>query len=207
MSKEELKRTPKAVFVCSSAHFKDMPESDDLEYAIVGRSNVGKSSFINHVLESGSIARTSKKPGKTTLANFYRLEDNTVWVDLPGYGYARAPIKEKQRWSRLIGDYCSKRKNLVGLIWLLDIRHPGNKVDCEAWNWLYELDIPVFPVLTKSDKLSKSNEMKSVAEYKRKFGFTVEPVRYSVMKHSSRENFWDNFRRWRESVTAGSGDA
>ncbi len=200
MEISESNSTPRAEFVTSAAYFKELSQSADREYAVLGRSNVGKSSFINHVLESGAIARTSKKPGKTTLANLYRLSDGTAWVDLPGYGYAKASLKEKQRWGRLIADYCTKRDNLSGIIWLLDIRHPGVKADLEAGHWLFALGKPVFPVLTKRDKLPKQKQQQHSSAYTDIFGFPADPLRYSVMEHNSREKFWGRFLQWRDEV-------
>ncbi|MDO5577593.1 MAG: ribosome biogenesis GTP-binding protein YihA/YsxC [Fibrobacter sp.] len=127
-------------FMISAANYTDIKPSNDEEYAILGRSNVGKSSFINHVLENRNLARISKKPGKTSLANFYRVDQQMVWVDLPGYGYAKVSGGERIRWSKLIASYCEKRKNLCGIIWLIDIRHIGAKADIEAYEWLKSLD-------------------------------------------------------------------
>jgi GTP-binding protein len=184
-------------FVCSAAHFKELPAPAGEEYAVVGRSNVGKSTFINHSLACGALARVSKKPGKTTLANLYKLEDGLFWVDLPGYGYAQASGAEKERWGRLIADYCGKRGNLAGIIWLLDIRHPGVAADMEANEWLTEIGRPVLPVLTKGDKLSRSAQKKQVVDFCQMFGFKEEPIVYSSLQHGSRGVFWDRFDAWR----------
>jgi GTP-binding protein len=186
-------------FVCSAAHFKELPAPAGEEYAVLGRSNVGKSTFINHSLACGALARVSKRPGKTTLANLYRLDDGLFWVDLPGYGYAEASIAEKERWGKLIADYCGKRGNLAGIIWLLDIRHPGSKADMEALDWLAGLDRRVLPVLTKGDKLSRSQQKKQVNEFCDIFGFSEEPVIYSSLEHGSRGRFWDRFEIWRKN--------
>jgi len=187
-------------FVQSAAHLKELPKSVGEEYAVMGRSNVGKSTFINHALESGALARVSKRPGKTTLANLYKLADGLFWVDLPGYGYAKAPGAEKERWSKLIADYCEKRNGLAGVIWLLDIRHPGLGVDMEACRWFGEIGLPVFPVLTKGDKLSKSARKKHAAEFRKIFGFDGEPIIYSSLEHESRERFWSGFDAWRRRI-------
>jgi len=187
-------------FISSAAHFKELPKQKGKEYAILGRSNVGKSTFINHSLACGTLARVSKKPGKTTLANLYKLEDGLFWVDLPGYGYAEASHAEKDRWSELIADYCQKRDNLAGIIWLLDIRHPGAKADLEAHDWLICLKRPILPVLTKGDKLSRSQQKKQVDEFQKVFGFNEEPIIYSSLQHNSRTVFWNRFNRWRASA-------
>ncbi|MDR3011703.1 MAG: ribosome biogenesis GTP-binding protein YihA/YsxC [Chitinispirillales bacterium] len=184
-------------FVQSAAFFKELPRSTGKEYAVLGRSNVGKSTFINHALASGTLARVSKRPGKTTLANLYRLDNELFWVDLPGYGYAKASIAEKDRWGKLINDYCRKRENLAGVIWLLDIRHPGVSADIEADEWLKEIGRPVLPVLTKGDKLSRPMQKKQAAEFSRTFDFVEEPVIYSSLEHQSRARFWSRFDAWR----------
>jgi GTP-binding protein len=186
-------------FVCSAAHFAELPAPKGEEYAVLGRSNVGKSTFINHSLACGPLARVSKRPGKTTLANLYRLDDALFWVDLPGYGYAEASGAEKDRWSKLIADYCNNRDNLSGIIWLLDIRHPGIKADMDAHEWLAGLNRRALPVLTKGDKLSRSQQKKQVHDFCNIFGFDEEPVIYSSLEHSSRERFWDRFDVWRRN--------
>jgi len=195
----ETQKKYSAEFLCSAAHFKELPAPAGEEYAVLGRSNVGKSTFINHSLACGTLARVSKKPGKTTLANLYRLDDGLFWVDLPGYGYAEASAAEKDRWGKLIADYCGKRGNLAGIIWLLDIRHPGSKADMEALDWLAGLDRRVLPVLTKGDKLPRSQQKKQVNEFCKIFGFTEEPVVYSSLEHGSRGRFWDRFDAWRKN--------
>jgi GTP-binding protein len=192
-------------FVQSAAHFKELPRLAGEEYAVLGRSNVGKSTFINHALASGALARVSKRPGKTTLANLYRLEEGLFWVDLPGYGYAKASIAEKDRWGKLIADYCQKRESLAGIIWLLDIRHPGVGVDMEADEWLREVGKPVLPVLTKGDKISRAAQKKQIAEFRDVFGFTETPIVYSALEHGSRGRFWSGFDAWRSTVIKNGG--
>ncbi|MDR2729198.1 MAG: ribosome biogenesis GTP-binding protein YihA/YsxC [Chitinispirillales bacterium] len=192
--------TKKIEFIKSAAEFKDVPKLSGEEYAVLGRSNVGKSTFFNHVLASGAIARVSKRPGKTTLANFYKLEEGLFWVDLPGYGYAKACSSEKMRWGKLIGDYCAKRDNLTGIIWLLDIRHPGVNADMEAFEWLGGLKLPVMPVLTKGDKLSRTAQKKHCSQFCEIFGFEADPVIYSSLEHASRERFWTGFEAWRKNI-------
>jgi GTP-binding protein len=133
------------------------------------------------------------------------LEDGLFWVDLPGYGYAKAPGAEKERWSKLIADYCGRRKGLAGVIWLLDVRHPGLAVDMEARGWFGEIGLPVFPVLTKGDKLSRSMQKKRAAEFREAFGFEGEPVVYSALEHGSRERFWSGFDEWRRGIVGKRG--
>jgi GTP-binding protein len=193
-------KRPEAVFVGSSAHFRELPPPRGEEFAVMGRSNVGKSSFINHVLENKKLARVSKRPGRTTLANYYRVDERMVWVDLPGYGYAKAPGAEKLRWSRLIADYCERRPNISGIIWLVDCRHIGLKTDMEAWQWLNKLKLPLFMVLTKSDKIAQSMRKGAIRQAMTIFGLTEEPVLYSIQEHQSRLRFWESFNCWRQHL-------
>lgn len=197
-SNRVLQEEPK--FLCSVTHYKNMPKPVFIEYCVMGRSNVGKSSFINHVLEKSNLARVSKTPGKTGFANFYKVNNKIAWVDLPGYGYAKASRTEKLRWSKLIGDYCEKRENLYGIIWLIDIRHVGMKADVEAYDWFCKLELPIFPVITKSDKLTQSKRIKNVREIEMFFQFNFPPVVYSIYNNSSRKQFWKSFNLWREAI-------
>ena len=190
----------KAKFLMSAAFYSDLPEPVHIEYCILGRSNVGKSSFMNHVLESGKISRVSRRPGKTSLANYFQISDDMVWVDLPGYGYAKVSRGEKQRWSKLIKDYCENRENLYGIIWLIDVRHKPQQVDLTAFDWLIDLEIPIFPIFTKSDKLNQRELAKQVSLLKEAFGFPTTPVTYTTMKHNSRLKFWKSFDDFRKDV-------
>jgi GTP-binding protein len=184
---------PAAFFMQSAARFGDFPAPAHDEFCLLGRSNVGKSSFVNHVLENRSLARVSKTPGKTSLANLYTVNDRWIWVDLPGYGYAKTSRGEKLRWSRLIADYCGKRKVLRGAIWLLDIRHPRAGADIEAAEWLARLALPVMPVLTKGDKLRRGERRSRQREFMTRYGFERDPVVYSIHEHAARERFWASY--------------
>lgn len=188
-----------AKFIMSAPHFRDLPRYSVQEYCIMGRSNVGKSSFMNHVLESGSLAKVSKKPGKTTCANVFEVNLSLVWVDLPGYGYARSSQGEKLRWSSLIREYCTKRENLCGILWLIDIRHIGISADREAYQWFRQLKIPVLPILTKCDKLSKQEQTRQCRDMERTFPALLPAVPYSILSHGSRERFWKQFLKLQNS--------
>lgn len=199
-------RRQKPLFIQSAAHAKDLPSLQGEEFAFLGRSNVGKSSFINHVLECQGLARTSRTPGKTSLANFYRVDDTMVWVDLPGYGYARTSGSERQRWSELIRSYCTQRENLAGIIWLIDIRHPGVQADLEAREWLEELGKPFFTVLTKGDKITRQQTIVQSKLAVKALRLPDDPLVYSVMQHASRERFRGRFDPWRASLSAAATD-
>lgn len=182
-----------AVFVCSAAFFHDLPEGRGAEYALVGRSNAGKSSFVNHACSSRGLARVAKRPGTTATANVYRLTGAISWVDLPGYGYAQAGRKEQGRWSSLAEEYCVRRENLAGILWFIDIRNIGVAADAHAYDWLRLLGKPLLAVLTKADKLSGSRRREQVRECMRMFPAAGEPVVYSTLEHESRRRFWDRF--------------
>jgi GTP-binding protein len=185
-----------AEFLSSAAQYSDIPKSSSMEICVLGRSNVGKSSFINHVFGNSRLARVSNTPGKTTLANFYKVSDGTIWADMPGYGYAQRAKSEQVRWSRLIADYCENRENLAGVIWLCDLRHPGMSIDKEAFSWLATLSLPVLGVLTKADKLSRQEQHENARRYRREFGHDYDPVPYSIAGDGARELFYRRYFSW-----------
>jgi GTP-binding protein len=188
----------KARFICSAAHYTQLPAPQGDEFCIMGRSNVGKSSFINHVFEDRGLARVAKKPGKTVLANYYGLSDGTLWVDLPGYGFAHAPKGEKSRWSQLVDEICEKRTTVKGCIWLLDIRHAGLPIDLQAYKWFVSLGMPAFPVLTKCDKVTRQEKAVQLRLFTDTFGFATEPLIYSIRDTACRDEFWKRFKRWQK---------
>jgi GTP-binding protein len=192
---------PRARYFHSAGYPSEFPEVSENEYCLLGRSNVGKSSFINHVLGNKTLAYVSKKPGKTKLANFFFIDDAIIWVDLPGYGYAKASRSEKNRCSGLISDYCTKRENLAGIIWFLDIRHIGIKADVEAYRWLHQLSQPVFPIITKVDKFSQNKRKKQIQEIEEYYNLNPPTCTYSIHKNSFRERFWSSFRSWTQNIT------
>lgn len=196
MPEKDLSRLLSAEFLSSAAQYEDIPQSSATEFCVLGRSNVGKSSFINHVFGDRGLARVSKTPGKTTLANFYKVSDGSVWADMPGYGYAQRARDEQVRWSKLIADYCENRKNLQGVIWLCDMRHPGLNIDKEAYSWFASLSLPVLAVLTKADKLSRGEQRKRIGLYRREFNFPVDPVPYSTQGGGSRGLFCGRYYAW-----------
>lgn len=145
-----------AEFVTSAAHTGQYPADDLPELAFAGRSNVGKSSLINCLVERKKLVRTSRTPGRTQLINFFRINDCLRFVDLPGYGYAKVALSVRAAWRPMIQDYLDTRKNLRGVIEILDMRHPPAPDDLSLWAWLKDRNIPAVAVLTKSDKLPRS---------------------------------------------------
>jgi GTP-binding protein len=200
MLQKEIMQRLSAEFLSSAAQYADIPKSVPREFCVLGRSNVGKSSFINHVFGNSGLARVSKTPGKTTLANFYKVSDGSIWADMPGYGYAERAKTEQVRWSRLIADYCENRENLKGVILLCDLRHPGLAIDKEAFSWLASLSLPVLGVLTKADKLPRREQHENMQRYRQEFGFAGDPIPYSIVGDSARELFCRRYFSWAASL-------
>ena len=145
-----------AEFKASYGVFEQLPPPEKSEIAFSGRSNVGKSSLINRLFGRKNLARVSSQPGKTATINFYSLE-NLYFADLPGYGYAKVSKAEKERWNKLIGGYLSDPDRDIALVFqLVDMRHSPTKDDLSMIEYLVETELPFVIVLTKSDKLNKS---------------------------------------------------
>ncbi len=156
-----------AHFVTSAVKSLQYPSGNLPEIAFSGRSNVGKSSLINTLLNRKHLVKTSATPGRTRLINFFEINASFLFVDLPGYGYAKVPISEKKKWRPMIETYLLTRKTLKGVILILDIRRVPGQEEHQLIDWLCHFNIPKMLVITKSDKLSKSNRIKnrkSIAE-------------------------------------------
>ncbi len=146
------------------------PPGDFRQVAIAGRSNVGKSSLLNAVVGRKRIARVSGTPGKTREINFYRIDDSFYLVDLPGYGFARAPERVREAWKRLIEDYLTENARLDGLVLLLDARRGVQPADRQLLAYLEEREVPVLVVLTKIDKLNRSGRARAIASVREDLG-------------------------------------
>ncbi len=150
----------KVEFIKSATKPKEYPPPNKPEIAVVGRSNVGKSSFINAILKR-NIAKVSSKPGKTKLINFFSLNDKVYFVDLPGYGFAAVSKAERQRWKDMIEQYFMNRPNLNFVIMLVDSRYEPTKLDVVMREWLESMDIPFVVVATKVDKLTQKEKSRA----------------------------------------------
>ena len=166
--------------------FRQLDKSDLPEICFSGRSNVGKSSLINKVLNRKSIARVSSKPGKTVTINFYRV-DNIRLVDLPGYGYAKVPFSEKTRWSDLMEGYFGSGRNIKRVFQLIDMRHPATEFDISMLEFLSHYDIPYTVVLTKADKLNKTETEERLTLIKEELGVLGEGI--EIIPFSAQKNF------------------
>ena len=155
-------------FVKSSQKWQDCPEPNLPEYAFIGRSNVGKSSLINALMNQKDLAKTSQTPGKTQLINHFLVNEEWYLTDLPGYGYARVSKSQRKDFEKLITNYILNRENLVHLFVLVDVRHLPQKIDLEFIEWCGENQISFSIIFTKSDKMkTQAAAEKSVAEYKK----------------------------------------
>lgn len=155
-------------FVKSSQKWQDCPPPNLPEYAFIGRSNVGKSSLINAMMNRKDLAKTSQTPGKTQLINHFLVNEEWYLTDLPGYGYAKVSKLQRKGFEKLITNYILERKNLVNLFVLVDSRHEPQKIDLEFMEWCGEHQVPFSIVYTKADKLKPNAAQKNVENYREK---------------------------------------
>lgn len=148
----------RAMYVASAHDLEQLPPDVGAEVAFVGRSNAGKSSAINTLANHRRLAFVSKTPGRTQLINFFALGDERTLVDLPGYGYAEVPARVKAHWQNVMAAYVSTRQSLKGLVLIMDARHPLKALDVKLLDWYLPTGKPVHCLLTKADKLSKSDQ-------------------------------------------------
>ncbi|MBD2782372.1 ribosome biogenesis GTP-binding protein YihA/YsxC [Xenorhabdus szentirmaii] len=151
-------------FVTSAPDIRHLPQDVGIEVAFAGRSNAGKSSALNALTRQKSLARTSKTPGRTQLINLFEVEDGIRLVDLPGYGYAEVPEEMKRKWQKALGEYLQKRECLLGLVVLMDIRHPLKDLDMQMIEWAVVMQVPVMVLLTKADKLASGARKSQLAK-------------------------------------------
>ncbi len=156
----------KAEFVISNTDVRKCPKPDMPEYAFVGRSNVGKSSLINMLLERKKLAKTSQSPGKTLLINHFLINKEWYLVDLPGYGYAKISKSKREEIANIINKYVNNRSNLYCLFVLIDVRHSPQKIDLEFMEWLGQNKVPFTIIFTKADKLKNTKLEDNIENYK-----------------------------------------
>ncbi|MBW2005502.1 MAG: YihA family ribosome biogenesis GTP-binding protein [Deltaproteobacteria bacterium] len=179
-------------FLKSAALPEQFPPSDRPEIAFAGRSNVGKSSLINRLINSRNIARTSSRPGRTRSINFFSVGKNLHLTDLPGYGYAGVPLNVRQSWKKLVETYLKKRPNLKAVVVIIDIRRKVAEGDLDLLTWLKVFQIKPIIVLTKIDKLSKSQARRQFDLFSKeliKEGFGP-PIAFSAKTGQGKQELW-----------------
>ena len=182
-----------AEFVISAVGPKQYPEEGLPEIALTGRSNVGKSSLINKMILRKNLARTSSQPGKTQTLNFYRINEELYFVDLPGYGYAKVSKTERQRWGKFIEEYLLKRDRLKLVLLLVDVRHPPTRDDVAMYEWLAYYGLPICVVATKADKISRGHWQKHAKQVKETLNMKPDHplILFSSETGQGRDELWN----------------
>lgn len=157
-----------ADFLCSNTDYRSCPPPDKPEFAFIGRSNVGKSSLINMITSRKGLAKTSGTPGKTQLINHFTINNNWYLVDLPGYGFAKASLTNREKWEKMIRNYLLNRSNLLTTMVLIDSRLKPQQIDLEFMQWMGEHELPFAIIFTKTDKLTKNERAGNLSTYKKK---------------------------------------
>lgn len=181
-----------AEIVISAVAPKQYPETHLPEIALAGRSNVGKSSFINTLIDRKNLARTSSKPGKTQTLNFYLIENALHFVDVPGYGYAKVSKTERAKWGQMIETYLTTRKQLRSVVSLVDMRHEPSTEDVQMYQFLKYYEIPVIVVATKADKIPRGKWNKHESMIKKALDFDKNDtfIMFSSVTKMGKEEAW-----------------
>lgn len=180
-----------AQFITSATKPSQYPPEALPEIAFAGRSNVGKSSLINTLVNRKRLVKTSRTPGRTQLINFFSVDDRFMLVDLPGYGYAKVPAAVRKKWRPMIERYLTGRGVLKGVVLLLDIRRSPDERERLFVDWLMDHQLLVIPVLTKSDKLSKAARQRHLQQIEKKIGNgRFMPILFSAKTRQGREDVW-----------------
>ncbi|MBS02901.1 MAG: YihA family ribosome biogenesis GTP-binding protein [Gammaproteobacteria bacterium] len=185
-----------AQFIKSAAQLNDCPADVGAEVAFAGRSNAGKSSAINCLTRQTRLARTSKTPGRTQLLNFFSITPTTRLVDLPGYGYAKVPQAMRDAWHRNIDGYLRERMSLVGIVLVMDVRHPMKPFDEMMLEWSSQADTAAHLLLTKSDKLSRGAASGTLARVRNRLPPNATVQLFSATTRQGREVLADRLTDW-----------
>ena len=185
--------THNAEILLSAANKSHYPQDSIPEIALAVRSNVGKSSFINTLLNRKNIARTSGKPGKTQLLNFFDIDGKLRFVDVPGYGYAKVSKSERAKWGKMIEEYLTSRDNLRAVVSLVDLRHDPSADDVQMYEFLKYYEIPVIVVATKADKIPRGKWNKHESAIKKKLNFDKSDdfIIFSSVNKAGLNEAWD----------------
>lgn len=199
------KHFAQAGFLISAPSLHECPADEGIEIAFAGRSNAGKSSALN-CLTSPRLARTSKTPGRTQLINFFDIDDQRRLVDLPGYGYAKVPDALRREWGKHLGAYVSERQCLVGIMIMMDVRHPLTDFDCQLIEVAASRQLPVHLLLTKADKLKRGpakNQLIAVRKELTQLPGQVTAQLFSSLKGEGKAEAWAKLDAWLAWPTAG----
>jgi GTP-binding protein len=180
----------KARFVTSAAKPAQFPPENLPEIAVVGRSNVGKSSLINSLTGQDGLARTSRTPGRTRLVNWFEIDGKFHLVDLPGYGYAEVSREMRESWRPLIENYLAERKTLAGVLLLIDVRRGAQDEELDFVPWLEAREVPIVVALTKADKLAKNKRMLEVTSARKALGLKRDPYAVSAQTGDGIDALW-----------------
>jgi GTP-binding protein len=193
-----------ASFVTSAPTLASCPATVWPEIAFAGRSNVGKSSLINTLLNRKGLVRTSSTPGRTQMLNFFAINERLHFVDLPGYGFARAPRAVREKWQPMIRGYLAGRPQLRAVVWLLDARREPSQEDLQFLDWLEEAERPTIPVVTKVDKLSRNELARCLAAIVRSTG--LERELFTPFSSVTREGCADVWARIEAAIESPAGE-
>jgi len=181
-----------AEFIKSATGPSNYPESMLPEIAFAGRSNVGKSSLINVLVNRKGLVRTSSTPGRTQLLNFFDINGIFTLVDLPGYGFAKVPLSIKKAWGPMMRTYLRERPNLKGVVILFDIRRVPREEDIDLLDWLEEYEIPTIPIITKADKISKTKRERQIRPILDATGLPRDAFTlFSALTRDGRDEIWE----------------
>ena len=181
-----------AVFDKSATRPANYPPAELPEVAFAGRSNVGKSSLINVLVNRRGLVRTSSTPGRTQLLNFFTINDAFSLVDLPGYGFAKVPLAVKKEWGPMVRTFLESRTSLRAVVLLFDIRRVPREEDLQLLDWLEELEIPTIPVITKADKIGKGHREKQIKPILEATGLPRDAFTlFSATTREGKEEIWE----------------
>ncbi|WP_308530718.1 ribosome biogenesis GTP-binding protein YihA/YsxC [uncultured Paenibacillus sp.] len=193
-------KVTKAEFIISAVGPNQYPEDALPEIALAGRSNVGKSSLINRMINRKNLARTSSTPGKTQHLNYYRINDRVYFVDVPGYGYAKVSKSQREVWGKMIEKYLLERETLKLVLQIIDLRHPPTKDDELMYDWLKAYELPVCVVATKADKIPKSRWQKHLKIIKEALVLRAGDslILFSAEEGIGKDELWAEIARYAE---------
>lgn len=191
-----------AEFATSAAGLEQCPAGSRPEVALAGRSNVGKSSLLNALVNRKKLARTSNTPGRTQLINFFLINGDFYLVDLPGYGFAKVPARVKAGWGKMIEGYLAGREQLRGVVLLVDIRHAPTADDRQMYAWLKHYHIPAAVAATKADKLSRGRALQNLAVVRKTLALEREDplVLFSALTGQGKDELWSVIEKWLDNM-------